>query len=82
MEFLSIQDSNGVSVEHYIKKQLLPGYISILIALFIICILTSLLQIGLLYKAIVLISGILGVVWARTYNKPFLSLIWEKVLIP
>jgi hypothetical protein len=82
MEFLSIRDPNGVSVEHYIKKQLLPGYVSILIFLFIICVLASLLQIGLLYKAIVLVSGIIGVVWARTYNKPFLSLIWEKVLIP
>jgi positive regulator of sigma E activity len=82
MEFLSIQDLNGVSVEHYIKKQLLPGYVSILIFLFIICVLASLLQIGLLYQAIVLVSGIIGVVWARTYNKPFLSLIWEKVLIP
>jgi positive regulator of sigma E activity len=82
MEFLSIRDLNGVSVEHYIKKQLLPGYVSILIFLFIICVLASLLQIGLLYKAIVLVSGIIGVVWARTYNKPFLSLIWEKVLIP
>lgn len=82
MEFLSIQDLNGGSVEHYIKKQLLPGYVSILIFLFIICVLASLLQIGLLYKAIVLVSGIIGVVWARTYNKPFLSLIWEKVLIP
>lgn len=82
MEFLSIQTQDGVSVEYYIKKQLLPGYISILIFLFIIGLVSSLVSMAILYKALILGSGILGAIWARVYNKTFLSLIWEKVLIP
>lgn len=82
IEFMSIKDANGVSVENYLVTGLFPKYTLILNSLFISVLAVQLLPVSILIKAITLVVGIGLGCWSRYYNKSFLSLLWNTVLLP
>lgn len=82
IQFLTIQTPSGLSIETYMLKTLLPKYLIGLGILFLSGISLYLIPtIPAIYKLSGLSFGILTAIWAKIYNRKFLSLLWDKVLL-